>query len=238
MTKLRAAIIAGSTLPFGLCGGCSRPEAPPASPDTRAQLPPLSRATPAPAPPVAAERGPCHGGDLELDRIAQSCMVQTEVRPSPPAASLSVELLPASISVRTADEVTLSVKMTNVTNAPMELDVTLGCFAFEANAYEPGKDQPANAEVSDDCGGLGLCGTGGPVRVTLEPHGSLSKNVVFTASVNRLEPEGDECAWRPVRGLRPGRYVVRVKLPFHDPVPGKPHESASRTVEGSVVVAP
>lgn len=152
---------------------------------------------------------------------------------------MRVELVPAEASVRSGEEVTMSVRMTNLTSAPMELDVTLGCLAFGAAAHNAGKDERADEEYSDECAHMGgLCGRGRPVRVTLEPQGSLTKRIVFAAKVKRLEKEGDECVWHPARALPPGRYLVRVTLPFQDPIPGKPHSVQSRTVAGSVVVVP
>ena len=192
-----------------------------------------------PVQSVASDRGPCHGGDLELDRIVDSCTARTAAKPPPPASSLRVELLPAPGSVRSGEETTMSVKMTNLTNTPMELDVTLGCLAFEASAHNASKDDRADEEYSDECAYMGgLCGSGFPVRVTLEAKGSLRKSTVLAAKIKRLEKKGDQCVWHPARALPPGRYVVRVTLPFQDPIPGKPRSVKSRTVEGSVVVVP
>lgn len=194
---------------------------------------------PAPAGPALQTGGerPCAGAELDLDRIVQRCTVKARAQPPPPAAALRLVLVPAS--VRTGEETDLSLTMTNVTDRPMMLDVTLGCAAFEAGARHAGHEERADEEYSEACASMGgLCGSGYPVRVSLKPGGTLHKRVPFAARVRRLEREGKRCVWRPAGALPPGRYVVRVTLPFRDPVPGEPHVVRSRHVEGQVVVLP
>jgi hypothetical protein len=155
---------------------------------------------------------------------------------------MRVELSPAETSVRSGEETTVTVKVTNLTDAPMELDMQLGC-TFEIEAYREGQKERADEEYSEECrptGGPtgGICVPGLPVRVTLEAHGSLRMNLAFAAQLTRWEGEGLECLSYPGRALPPGRYGIRVRLPFSDPVPGEPQSRNSRSVEGSVVVLP
>ena len=43
---------------------------------------------------------------------------------------MRVELSPVEASVRSGEKTAVTVKMTNLTSAPMELDMQLGCLAF------------------------------------------------------------------------------------------------------------
>ena len=187
----------------------------------------------------AAARGGCRGADLKLNRIAEACKVREQPKPPPPASSMRVELSPAEASVRSGEKTPVTVKVTNLTSAPMELDMQLGCRAFDISAYREGQDERVDQEYTGGCQATGgICAPGLPVRVTLEPQGSLRVDLTFAAHVLQWDKEGNECVSYLARALPPGRYGLRVQLPFSDPIPGKPQSWESRTVEGSVVVLP
>jgi hypothetical protein len=151
---------------------------------------------------------------------------------------MRVELSPAEASVRSGEKTTVTVKVTNLTDAPMELDMQLGC-TFEIATYLEGQEERVDEEYSDKCHPTGgVCAPGLPVRVTLEPQGVLRADLTYAAHVLLWDLEGKECVSFLARALPPGRYGIRVWLPFSDPVPGQPQSWESRSVEGSVVVLP
>ncbi len=187
----------------------------------------------------ASARGPCRGADLQLNRIAEACRVKGEPRLPPPASSMRVELSPAEAPVRSGEKRTVTVKMTNLTSAPMELDMRLGCWPFEISVYREGQQERVDQEYAEGCNPMGgVCAPGLPVRVTLEPQGSLRADLTFAAHVLQRDREGNKCVSYLARALPPGRYGLSVRLPFSDPIPGEPQSWEPRTVEGSVVVLP
>ncbi|WNG24140.1 hypothetical protein F0U62_08975 [Cystobacter fuscus] len=133
----------------------------------------------------------------------------------------------------------MTVKMTNLTSAPMELDIPLGCMDFDIAVYREGQKARVDQEYVEECLGMGgICGPVLPVRVTLEPQGTLRANLSLAARVSRWDKKGDGCVSHLAGALPPGRYGLRVQLPFSDPSPEEPESLEPRVVEGPVVVLP
>jgi hypothetical protein len=74
------------------------------------------------------------------------------------------------------------------------------------------------------------------LRVTLEPGGVVHKKVSLTASMRRVA--GDDCKEEALGPLPPGRYTMKIVLPWTDPrpIPGNDQARASRVFETPVVV--
>lgn len=180
-------------------------------------------------PARSAATDPCRGSDLDLDAIATECVVRERRRPAPPAHVLRMELEPAVVTVEPGGQVELFVRMINTGDEPLEVDIALGCTAFTTHVLDA---SGRRVDWRDDCGvGLGLCGTGWPVRVTLEPAGSLRKVVTFIAVTSRLVESGGQCEQAVDGPLAPGEYTLRLISPHVDPIPGRAHEIRPRHVE-------
>jgi hypothetical protein len=129
----------------------------------------------------------------------------------------------------------LILEMRNVSAEPLLVDVQDACGTFEATA-----SSPEATSFETDC--FGLCG-GGPephlLRVTLEPGGVIHKHVKFFAVMTRVVlNDHEECTERTMGGLPPGRYDLRITLPWTDPIPDDPAATRPRVVEAALTVTP
>lgn len=188
---------------------------------------------------TARDRGPCRGTDLSLNALREVCKVPGNPKPSPPASRLRAELSPPELSVRSGGQTTLTVVMTNLENGPLEFDMQLGCGAFDSSVYREGQtervDQVLNGRCSDTGG---VCAPGRAVRVTLEPRGVVRMNLDFDARIVQWDENENRCVDSSERAIPPGRYGLRVQLPFVDPVIEESRSWETRWAEGSVVVLP
>jgi hypothetical protein len=191
-------------------------------------------------PPLRAQSAnatSCRGSDLELDRALASCRVPEKPRPLPPPSALRLEAVPATMELPPGGEGRFTVRITNVTDQPITVDLAPDCDEMEAWISAEGDDTRLDLEEDEGCRiGWSVCHAPDPARVTLEPKGSLRKSVAFTARVKRREKHVRGCELVQARPLPPGRYVVRVALPLFDPVPGHPHTSEPRRINVRLVV--
>ncbi len=160
----------------------------------------------APAP-LASAPDPCRGTALDLDELVERCRLDT----APPPSALHVELVPADPVIGSGESIPLAVRMTNVTSKP--LPVTLRSSYFLA------KLDPGEARAADDCANDMIDGVKilPPVRVVLEPGGTLTKHVELKAT---FEAGGKADAMMfcdaTARPLPPGRYPLEVTVPLDD----------------------
>lgn len=190
-------------------------------------------------PGSGGEGDPCRGTQLKLNGIAELCEGRARSELPPPVSSLRMELSPSPVVIRSGEETTVTVVMTNLTSAPLDLDLMMGCKPFEQEVYREGEEERVNLETTGGCALTGgICAPGLPVVLILEPHGVLRTDLTFTAHVVRREHVGNQCVTSRARVLPPGRYRLRVQQPFWDPVPGQPQVRKSRWAEAPVVVQP
>jgi hypothetical protein len=189
-------------------------------------------------PPAAPSTSPaaCRGAALELDALTAACAIKGLPKPPPPPASVKVAVDVRPIKVRSGQTGTVGLTLTNVSAAPLELDLSLGCSAFEAWIYRARGTERADQDLGK--GGVFNqgCRRGPTVRVTLEPNGVLRKQVAVVARVKKLKSLGHTVGLVDDRALPPGRYRARVMLPLLDPVTGEEGASKTRTLEVPLVV--
>jgi hypothetical protein len=181
---------------------------------------------------AAPQHEACRGTELDFDRPPAACVVPHAELTTPAPGALAVTTVPAPAHVKSGKTGAIALEMRNVSGAPLTLDVDDSCLAFTAEA-----ESAAAKSLDSECGGL--CGSAPTMlRVTLEPNGVLRKRVDFDAVMRSVK--GDACTERVLGPLPPGRYTLRVFLPWTDPAPiaGNADARASRVFEGTVVVDP
>ncbi len=174
----------------------------------------------------------CRGAEFDFDRAPPACVVPRAELTTPPAGALAVTTVPAPAHVSSGKTGTIALEMRNVSGAPLTLDVDDSCLDFTAEA-----ENAAAKSMDTECGGL--CGSAPTMlRVTLEPNGVLRKRVDFEAVMRSIK--GDACTEKVLGPLPPGRYTLRIFLPWTDPkpIPGNADARASRVFEGPLVVDP
>lgn len=175
---------------------------------------------------------PCRGTDFDFDRPPPACVIPHSDLKTPPAGALSVTTVPSPAHVRSGKTGPLAVEMRNVSGAPLTLDVDDSCLAFTAEA-----ENAAARSFDSECGGL--CASAPTMlRVILEPGGVVRKRVDFEAVMRSVK--GDACTEHVLGPLPPGRYTLRVFLPWTDPkpIPGNADARESRVLEAPFVVDP
>lgn len=174
----------------------------------------------------------CRGAEFDFDRPPPACVVPHAELTTPPAGALAVSTVPAPAHVPSGKTGPISLELRNVSGAPLTLDVDDACLTFTAEA-----ENAAAKSMDSECGGL--CGSAPTMlRVTLEPNGVLRKRVDFEAVMRSIK--GDACTEKVLGPLPPGRYTLRIFLPWTEPkpIPGNPDARASRVFEGPLVVDP
>jgi hypothetical protein len=178
----------------------------------------------------------CHGTGINLDRVGDICAAPPSTKPPPSAASLEADIRPLPLHVQVGDVLRPRVRLTNVTADPLEVDIGLGCPAF---VVSPLRDDGTAGNRMEGDSTAAPCPAGSTAHVTLEPSGWVEKEVAFTASkivIDCSQQPKQPCREVPAAEMEPGTYRLQVTLPFTDPVPDKPGETALRVVEAPVVV--
>jgi len=186
------------------------------------------------SPPNAPEapRDPCRGAAFDADAPPPACMVQSEHVPRAPAPGALKLRVVEQASVKSGAQATFTIEMQNATSAPIPLDFLDGCMSWDTQA-----DDGKHFTFDSECGGL--CGTAEQMlRVTLDPGGTVRKEVTLTATMRRVA--GDQCKEQSLGPLPPGKYTMKVTLPWTDPkpIPGNDQARASRVFETPLVVTP
>lgn len=202
-------------------GGCS-----PAKPGV---APAPSVSVPVEQTPALARPTPCVGAAFAADAPPQECF-QSERPAAPMPDALAFSLLEDAV-VKSGSEATFTLVITNVSGAPLPLWLTFGCAAFDAQG-----ENADHRTFESECGGL--CGSGDPLVVTLEPNGRVTKKVTLSASMVRIG--GEDCRREELGPLPPGSYTLTVALPWTDPapIPGNDQARASRMFRTPLLVTP
>jgi hypothetical protein len=120
-------------------------------------------------------------------------------------AKFAVALIPDAPTVRSGEVLGVSVVFTNKTSAELTVNVFAGCAEFDLGAYD--RSGVRRDQVVTDCGLEGLCG-GGATQLIVEPGGTITKHLRFTARVTRITAKTN-CQHVDAGGLPPGKYSLR-----------------------------
>jgi hypothetical protein len=167
----------------------------------------------------------CRGAQFDADEVDARCL-HHRPNESPPAASALKVAVHADSVAKSGNESTLVVEMRNVSGDPLVVDVDNAC-GFEVVASN---DQATSyeSECTLEC-------VRGPeprvARVQLEPDGVIVKKLRFWAIQKRVMSDGHRCTDKSLGTLPPGRYQVKVALPWSD-------EGTARSVAIPMTVTP
>lgn len=152
------------------------------------------------APPSMAS-DPCRGSAFELDVLPDDCRASraaTRHTLTGLAASMSVD----GTSVRSGEDVGVTLTLTNTTTEDLELVLKPGCASLELQAFQGKKRADF---VNPHCGFGTGCG-GAHYRLVLTPGGTLTKRLRYKARLVRFTP-----ACKSVEAPLPtGRYELHV----------------------------
>lgn len=187
---------------------------------------------PLPLPHVAPSEMPCRGSRFDADHPDARCLVPHSELLVPPKAALAIRTVPTPAVIHRGLASKFTLEFRNVSGAPLPLELDNSCLAFESVA----RNETASSFESE-CGGLCVRASN-KLRVMLEPGGILQKSVDFVAVQRRID--GDQCSEKNLGPLPPGRYTLKVTLPWTDPapIPGNAQARAWRTFAGALLVEP
>lgn len=152
-----------------------------------------------PAAPAEQAGETCKGKSFDLAALPKECATrQTNHVPESLTASVAVD----APSVAPAGEVGVTVTFTNPTAEVVDVVLSTGCAYLEAQAF---KGNARADYVNTTCGFGRGCGSSA-YRVALEPGGTLTQRLPYTARVARW---GKECVKKETP-LPPGKYELRV----------------------------
>jgi hypothetical protein len=180
-----------------------------------------SCATPAPSPvpsAMATSSDPCHGIDLDVDRIAKACAHTRPKERAPGPESLRVEFEGPTAPIRSGESGEAVLRFRNVSGKPLAFQLEAMCGgSFGTHVL---RADGSRADVEEDVGGLGLCDTVPGVRVELEPGGILTKRLTIAARAQRwvpVDPKNPDGPLELVPGspIAPGTYTLEVRLPLY-----------------------
>lgn len=205
----------------------ARPRPIAVEPSLSAALLPTASATPPEVPevpevPALALLQACSGTHLALEWMLEerACSAPTAHRVPADPNAVATRIEPASIALAPGESMQAEVVIANKTDAPLELDLKLGCVVGGMKS-EIVDGAGERADVITQCGYGSGCG-GANARVTLDAQGDARFRFVVSAT---FVEEDAHCKAGPRRPLAPGSYRVTVHMPF-----GPPDASASLIV--------
>jgi hypothetical protein len=149
--------------------------------------------------------------------VAQACGHQRPNESAPGRDVLRIELEAPAAGVVSGSKAPAWLRFRNFSSSLLVLQLNAMC----GEMFEVGivRADGSRADIEQEVGGLGLCGTVPGIRVELEAGGTLSKRLDVSARSKRwvpLEPGRDEpLVLGEGSAIAPGSYTLDVTLPLY-----------------------
>ena len=158
----------------------------------------------------------CRGRELDFDEVVKSCAHERPNESAPPSSVLQVALEAPSGGIPSGGSGTVWLRFRNVSTSMLALQLNSMCGGlFSEELFT--LDGSRRADLEEEVGGLGLCGSVPGVRVELEPGGVLSRRFSVSGRMQRYVEPSKDSPLELVDGgpIAPGQYLLKVGLPLY-----------------------